>query len=99
MGLYEQRREAGCLKLRGGDSEGIERQDLMAAVRLELFVIGDNAGYMNNRRVESTIASLAWAELVTDGLLNLYRHTPCVNQFRTHFSEVASDIGLLHLGE
>ena len=54
---------------------------------------------MNDRCMESEFAGLVWTQLVTNGLLDLVRHTPDTNQFRADLGEVVSDARLFHFGE
>src|SRR3569832_2854613 len=54
---------------------------------------------MDDGRMQNEFAGIARAQLATDALLNLHRHTPESYELSSHFSEVASDVGLLHLSQ
>lgn len=56
MGPGEQRWQARRRKLRGSDSEGVERQHLTAAIQLQFFVIDEDPGQMNDGRMKDEIA-------------------------------------------
>ena len=98
-GVREQCREVGRHKPCGGDGMGIKRECRRPPTRLEFFVVGDDTGQMNNRRMDDEFTGVIWAQLATNSLFNLYGHAPGSNEFRTHFREVASDVGLLYLGQ
>ncbi len=99
MGLGEQRRQARRRKLRRGNGEGVEGRDLLATIRLKFFVIGNEASQMNDGRMEGKITGFVEAQLAPDGLFNLHGHAPEANVFGTYFGKIASDVGLLYLGE
>src|SRR5689334_21917783 len=52
---------------------------------------------MDDGRMQNEFAGVIRAQLATDALLNLHRHTPESYELSSHFSEVATDVGLLHL--
>ncbi len=98
-GIREQCREVGRHKPCGGNSMGGERQCRRPPVRLELFVVDDDTGQMNDGRMDDKFTGIVWAQLTANGLLDLHRHPPGPDEFSSDFYEVAPDAGLFHLGQ
>ncbi|NGZ04534.1 MAG: hypothetical protein CV090_15955 [Nitrospira sp. WS238] len=91
MPLGKQRWQTRRRTLSGRHSEGIERQDFIASIRLKLFMIDHNAAQMNDGRMNGTPPSLVRAELIPNRLLNLQRHPRGRNECGTHLGEITSD--------
>src|SRR5918993_2550845 len=54
---------------------------------------------MDDRGMQNVFSCRMGVQLMTNGLLDLRRHTPRANEFGADFGIIAADAGLLHLCE
>ena len=62
---------------------------------MQFIVVCNDPGEMYDRGMERIVARLVGTQLMSDGLLDLRRHPPGMNQFRAHFRKIAPEVGLL----
>ena len=62
---------------------------------MQFVMVGHHPGKVNDRSVEGIVARIVGAQLMTDGLLDLHRHAPGVDELGADFRIVAPEIRLL----